>query len=210
MPASAGAVASTTPCSTGSELGAAGGRGQRAVVVDKSGAPVAKHKPAATSTAKFPGRKRAVLDAAAVEAEPGLLTKKRRVGMRSSADRPPVKPTSRPAVQAAPKTLQLSVQAAPDNSVRQLYVDGGLLVAGGRLLRSKRVLHGRVVDADLVVVCLLSVRAGLHSYPYQTRFPPPSAQRSKLRMADVLRTSIFGSRALVRVVQLHLHVVTFV
>jgi len=171
---------------------------------DSSSTPTATPRPMAevpaTYTANIAGGKRVVAAVAGDEAKTELVTKKRRVGMRSSASRPPVMPTSKPAVLRAPSTRNVSVEDAPDNSVCQLYVEGGQLVAEGRLLKSKRVLHGRVVDADLVAVCLLSVRAGMHSYPYQNRFPSPSTQRSKLRMADVLQTSIVWSRAHIRVV----------
>jgi len=197
-------VASTTPCSSGTHVAAAAAGEKRTEAADTSSSPLAPPKPVdkvpATSTANISGGKRVVPAAAGDEADTETSKKKRRVGMRSSASRPPLMPKSKPVVLAAPSTRHQSVEEAPDNSVCQLYVEGGRLVAAGRLLKSKRVLHGRVVDADLVVVSLLSVRAGMHSYPYQNRFPPPAIQRSKLRMADVLQTSIVWSRALIRVV----------
>jgi len=153
--------------------------------------------PAATTTTRSAG-KRVVTAASADEAQSETVAKKRSVETRSSSARPPVMPTSTGTVRTP--SLYRSVDAAPDNSLCQLFVEGGRLVAEVRLLKSKRVLHGRVVDADLVVVCLLSARAGMHSYPYQGRFPPPSPQRTRLRMADMLRTSIVWSRTLVRVV----------
>jgi len=136
--------------------------------------------------------------AAPEDEEPGTLPRKRRVGMRSTAARPPVMPKPKPTGEAKPPSTRPSVKAAPDNSPCRLYVDGGRRVAAGRLLKSQRVLHGRAVDADLVVVCVLSVWAGMHLYPYQTQLPPPFQQRSKLRMADVLQTLIVWSRALVQ------------
>ena len=110
--------------------------------------------------------KTAAAAAAAEDEEPGTLPKKRRVGIRSTAARPPVMPKPKPTGEAKSPSTRPSVKAAPDNSPCKLYVDGGRLVAEGRLLKSRRVLHGRAVDADLVVVCVLSVRAGMHSYPY--------------------------------------------
>jgi len=153
--------------------------------------------PAATTTTRSAG-KRVVTAASADEAHSETVAKKRSVETRSSSARPPVMPTSTGTVRTP--SLYRSVDAAPDNSLCQLFVEGGRLVADVRLLKSKRVLHGRVMDADLVVVCLLSARARMYSYPYQGRFPPPSPQRTRLRMADMLRTSIVWSRTLVRVV----------
>jgi len=203
MTASGTAGSSTAPCSSSNQGAAASARGERTEAADTSGTSTATLRPVAevpdTGTTKVSGGKRVVPTAAGHEAETELLTKKRRVGVRASAARPPVMPKAKPAVHAAPSMPHMSVNEAPDNSLCHLYVDGGRMVAEGRLLKSKRVLHGRVVDADLIVVCLLSVRAGMHSYPYQNRFPPPSPQRSKMRMADVLQTAIVWSRSLVRV-----------
>jgi len=138
--------------------------------------------------------------AAADYEEPGTVPERQRVGMRSTAARPPVMPKPKPTGEAKPPSPRLSVETAPDNSPCQLYVVGGRVVAEGTLLKSRRVLHGRAVEADLVAVRVMSVRAGMHSYPYQTRFPPPFQQRTKLRMADVLKTMIVRSRALVQAV----------
>jgi len=54
------------------------------------------------------------------------------------------------------------------------------------------------MDADLVVVCELIMKAGMHSYPYQTRCSPLFQQQAKLRMADVLQTMMMWSCALVQ------------
>jgi len=171
-----------------------------------------KRKATTTASAKDPstltvtrsvGKRVAKTAAAAGTAdyeEPGTVPKRQRVGMRSTAARPPVMPKPKPTGEEKPPSTRLSVEVAPDNSPCQLYVDGGRVVAEGRLLKSRRVLHGRVVDADLVVFCVMSVRAGMHSYPCQTRFPPPFQQRTKLRMADVLKTMIVWSCALVQAV----------
>jgi len=143
--------------------------GKRMEAADTSSSPLAPPEPVekvpATLTAKRWGGKRVVPAEAGDEADNETSTKKGRVGMRSSASRPPLMPGSRPVVLAAPSTRHQSLEETPDNSICQLYVKGGRFVAAGRLLKSKRVLHGRVVDADLVVVSLLSVRAGMHSYP---------------------------------------------
>jgi len=161
--------ASTTPCSSGSHMAATAAGGKRMEAADTSSSPLAPPEPVekvpATLTAKRWGGKRVVPAEAGDEADNETSTKKGRVGMRSSASRPPLMPRSRPVVLAAPSTRHQSLEETPDNSICQLYVKGGRFVAAGRLLKSKRVLHGRVVDADLVVVSLLSVRAGMHSYP---------------------------------------------
>jgi len=128
----------------------------------------------------------------------GRWLKKRLVGMRSTAARPPVRPKQKPTGETKPPSTRPSMETAPDNSPCQLYVDGGRLVAEGKLLFSQRVLHGRAVDADLVVVCELIMKAGMHSYPYQTLCSPLFQQRAKLRMADVLQTMMMWSCALVQ------------
>ena len=196
--------ASTPPCSSGSHVAAAAADRKRTEATDTSSSPLAPPKPVekvlATSTANISGGKRVVPAAASDEANTETSTKKRLVGMRFSASRPPLMPKFKAVVLAAPSTRHQSVEKAPDNSVCQLYVEGDRLVAAGRLLKFKPVFHGRVVDADLVVGSLLIVRAGMHSYAYQNGFPPPAMQRSKLRMADVLQTSIVWSLALIRIV----------
>jgi len=195
--------ASTAPSSSGSHVAAAAVGGKRTKAADTSSSPLAPSKPVdkvpTTSTTNMSGSKSVVPAWACDEADTETSTKKRRVGMRFSAFSPPLMPKFKPVVLAAPSTRHQSVEESYDNSVCRLYVEGGRLIAAGRLLKSKLVLHGRVVDADLGVVSLLSVRAEMHSYPYQNWFPPPVMQRSKLRMAGGLQTSIVWSRAFIRV-----------
>lgn len=89
--------------------------------------------------------------------------------------------------------LATSVAGRPDSYVCDLLSSAGKVVARARLVKSRKIFHGRPVDRDVVVVCVHSVCDALCKYPLQGRYALPGRWRRAKRLADLLGGEVVWS-----------------